>query len=293
MKKKSCSTNAKVEIVISKHAGYCGGVKRTLTIVDELLKNYPHKKIYMLGEIVHNEYVLNRLKEKGIRIIYDFQKAKDGLLVIQSHGISENLFKEIRNSGIEYVDTTCPMVKNIHNRIKQLEQQGYFPVIIGGKQHEEVKGITGQVKQAIIIKDPKEVTKKLFHNINKAGIVVQSTFIKEEALKIMNKIKEFVKEVKFENTICKPTTDRQNDAYINVKNFDCVFVFGSKTSANTNNLYHIAKSQNPNTFFVSSPGDIPKIDFMPCNRIYIISGASTPYELIDEIVNEIKLKLKI
>lgn len=282
----------KIRITISKHVGYCGGVKRTLNIVDELLKVSGGKKIYMLGEIVHNEFVLNKLKNEGVRIIHDFDEARDGLLVIQSHGIPEALYEEIKNSGIDFIDTTCPMVKNIHRKIKALEKEGYFPVIIGAARHSEVIGIAGQVKNSLIFKKPEEVTEELFRGIPRAGIVVQSTFIREDALKIVGRIREFVKDVRFEDTICKPTTDRQMDVLKNSVKFDCVFVFGSTTSANTKNLYSIAKKQNPDTFLISAPEDVEKIDLGGCSTFYVISGASTPLELIDRVVEEIRKVVK-
>lgn len=277
-----------IRITISRHVGYCGGVKRTLNIVEELLKAPGGKTIFMLGEIVHNEFVLNNLKAQGVRIIHDFEQARGGLLVIQSHGIPESLYEEIKNSDIDFIDTTCPMVKNIHRKIKILEKDGYFPVIIGAANHSEVIGIAGQVKRSLIIKKPEEVTEEAFREIQRAGIVVQSTFIKDDALKIVEKIRKTVRDVRFEDTICRPTTDRQMDVLKNSGKYDCVFVFGSTTSANTKNLYSIAKKKNPDTFLISAPEDVEKIDLGGCSTFYVISGASTPLELIDRVVDEIK-----
>ncbi|MDD5066674.1 MAG: 4-hydroxy-3-methylbut-2-enyl diphosphate reductase [bacterium] len=275
-------------IRISRHVGYCGGVRRTLNIVDELLRTRSNKKIYMLGEIVHNEFVLNKLKEQGLSIINDFQEARGGLLVIQSHGITEALADRIRSSGIEYLDTTCPMVKNIHRNIKDLEARGYFPVIIGAKDHSEVIGIAGQVKESRVFRKPEAVEPALLRDKERVGIVIQSTFIEEEAMKIVEKIRTCVKEVVLEDTICLPTKERQKDVYENSDRYDCVFIIGSVTSANTKNLYEIARQKNEHSFLISTPEDLERIDLGRCTRFYVVSGASTPLELIEKFVAKIR-----
>jgi len=144
-------------IDVSPYAGFCGGVRRTIKTIEALKSARPEAKIYLLGKVVHNEIVLARLKRRGFVTIDDYRKAGDGILVIQSHGIPAALFGEVRKSGIEFVDTTCPMVKDIHRRARDLENDGYRVVIIGDRGHEEVLGIAGQARDPLIVGRPEDV----------------------------------------------------------------------------------------------------------------------------------------
>jgi 4-hydroxy-3-methylbut-2-en-1-yl diphosphate reductase len=276
---------------VSPCAGFCGGVRRTLLLVDKLLKGRPGTPIYMLGKIVHNEHVLRQLKKKGLRIIDNFQEARDGILVIQSHGIPRSLFDTIRASGIEFVDSTCPMVKKIHEAARKLRNEGRKVIIIGKKDHDEVRGIAGQVDSAVILGSPSEAVRKNLRGIVKAGIVVQSTFILEDARRILKAVKKHIKDVKYVETICQPTLDRQDDAARNASRYNCVFVLGSRDSANTINLYNIVKNNNRHVHLITGPDDVNRTRFHLCDRYYVISGASTPQDLIEEIVMQIRRKL--
>ena len=230
-----------MQITLSQNLSYCVGVQRTLTLVEELLKKNPDKSYYMLGEIVHNEHVIRDLKSRGLHIIHDIDQVEDqGIVIIQSHGVSRAVLEKLKDNNIDYVDATCPMVRVIHKHIKKLEEQGYFPVIIGKKGHDEVKGIAGQVSQALIIGQPQEVSPGFFQQKKKVGVVVQSTFIRADALAILEKIKTSVPEVKFIDTICRPTTERQEEVKSIAGEYDFILIIGSKTSANTNHLYSLA-----------------------------------------------------
>ena len=279
-------------IDISPYAGFCGGVNRTIKIIDRLRAEHPGKKINLLGNIVHNEIVLARLKRRGFRTIHDFRRAKNGLLVIQSHGIPAALHEEIRASGIEYVDTTCPMVKGIHAKTRKLARDGFRPVIIGDRRHEEVRGIAGQVDDALIIGSPGEADPAVLRRIPRAGVVVQSTFIRAEADRILRKLRRYIPEVRFENTICKPTSDRQRDAGVRASRYDCVIVIGSEKSANTRNLMSIVRARNPRTVLVVRPEDVDSLRLRSGKSVYVLSGASTPMDVIERTVARLRRRIR-
>jgi 4-hydroxy-3-methylbut-2-en-1-yl diphosphate reductase len=280
------------KVDVSPYVGFCGGVNRTLKIIEKLRNERPEAKIFLLGKIVHNEIVLARLKRRGFKTIEDHRRAKDGLLIIQSHGIPAARLDEIRASGIEFIDTTCPMVKDIQARARKLFREGYRVVIIGDRKHEEVRGIAGQVEDALIVGSPADVDPAVFKKVPRAGIVVQSTFIRVEAERILGKIRRFVPDVRFENTICKPTADRQRDARVQARRYDCVIVIGSPTSANTRNLMSIVGARNPRTSLVSRPEDVDALPFGPSRRFYVLSGASTPMDVIDRTVARLRRRLE-
>lgn len=277
-----------MRITLSKNMSYCFGVKRTLTLVEELVQKNPDKQYYMLGEIIHNEYVINSLKAKGLQMISDLDEIKKkGIVIIQSHGTPQKTIAELREKNIDYIDATCPMVKKIHEEIRKLEKQGYFPVIIGRKGHEEVNGIAGQVKQALIFGKTSEVLPELFKGREKVGIVVQSTYIRDEALAILKKIEALISETKFVNTICRPTTDRQNEVKNIAGKYDFVLIVGSKTSANTKHLYKLASGSKSNVYLVDDPKDAASLQIPKDSSVFIASGASTPMSWIEEVVMHI------
>jgi 4-hydroxy-3-methylbut-2-enyl diphosphate reductase len=279
-------------IDVSPYAGFCGGVNRTLKIIERLKAERPRTKIYLLGKVVHNEIVLARLKRQGFRTIDDFRRAKDGLLVIQSHGIPAALQDEIRASGIEFVDTTCPMVKDIHAKARKLAKDGYRVVVIGDRNHEEVRGIACQVENAVIVGSAEDVDPVVFKSIPAAGVVVQSTFIRSRTEPILRKIRRHVPDVRFENTICKPTADRQRDARIRASRYGCVIVIGSSTSANTRNLMSILSARNANTILIHRPEDVDTIRLGTCRSIYVLSGASTPMDIIKKTVARLQRRIE-
>jgi 4-hydroxy-3-methylbut-2-enyl diphosphate reductase len=180
------------------------------------------------------------------------------------------------------------MVKDIHAKARKLSKDGFRVVVVGDRNHEEVRGIAGQVKNALIVGSPAEVDRAVFKTIPRAGIVVQSTFIRNQAELIQRKIRRLVAE----NTICKPTSDRQQDARLRASRYACVIVIGSSTSANTRNLMSIVSARNANTVLIRRPEDVDSIRLGPCRSIYVLSGASTPMDIIEQTVFRLKRKIE-
>jgi 4-hydroxy-3-methylbut-2-enyl diphosphate reductase len=282
-----------MQITLSQNLSYCVGVERTLDLVEELLIQNPDKSYYMLGEIVHNEHVIKDLKSKGLHFIRDIQQIEgQGIVIIQSHGVSQAIMEELRDNHIDYADATCPMVRVIHKHIKNLEERGYFPVIIGKKGHDEVKGIAGQVSHALIIGHPDEVNPDLFHGRKKVGVVVQSTFIRADALAILEKIREVGPQVEFIDTICRPTTERQEEVKGIAGKYDFVLIIGSKTSANTNHLFSLAEGKKSRVHLIDDPDSVKKLPIPEDATVFITSGASTPMHLIEKVISILSSKNK-
>ncbi len=167
-----------MNIVLSETLSYCFGVRKTLELTEHLLTGRPGRTYYMLGEIVHNEHVVEALRAKGLHIVQTLEEVPaGGVVILQSHGSTRKRYEELAARGLDFVDATCPMVRIIHDRIRAIEAQGRVPVVIGQVGHEEVRGIVGQVSRALVVKSPDEVTPDLFAGIERAGVVAQSTFI--------------------------------------------------------------------------------------------------------------------
>jgi 4-hydroxy-3-methylbut-2-enyl diphosphate reductase len=282
-----------VKIVLSETLSYCFGVRKTLELTDRLLADRPDRTYYMLGEIVHNEHVVEGLRAKGLRIVQNLDEVPPGgIVILQSHGSTRRRYEELAARGLEFVDATCPMVRIIHDRIREVETQGRVPVVIGQVGHEEVRGIVGQVARAIVVKTPDEVTPELFDGVRRAGIVAQSTFVEEEARRIVGRIRALVPDVVVHDTICQPTKTRQREVERHTRKADRVIVIGSRHSANTRHLFNIARAINPGTSLIDRPESVEDLALPADATVFVASGASTPMELIAEVVRRLEARAR-
>lgn len=238
-----------------------------------------------LGEIIHNDVVVNRLKNKGINAVEELSDCVGKNVVIRSHGIGKDLQLELEKTAENVVDATCPFVKRIHKIVEEKYNDGYTIVIIGEKTHPEVQGVNGYCQdKAIIINDECEAVK-----LNKCqkpiAVVCQTTFSLEKAKKIAEIIKNTCKTVEFFDTICYTTKDRQCEARELSKNCDAMLVIGGRNSSNTLKLYDICKENCSETYLITCTQDLKKVVNKNFQRLGITAGASAPNELIEEVAN--------
>lgn len=272
-----------MKINLAKSAGFCFGVKRAIDMAYRTLEN--NRNVYMLGEIVHNEDVVTKLKNAGIRKCVRLSSGKNKIFLIRAHGSSLTLIDKARKLGYKIADATCPMVKEIHKIARRAEALGYAVIVIGDKQHDEVRGIVGQLKKkALVIAGPEDIPAEKIKRIKKAAVVVQSTQSIEKVTKIVDLLKCSVKELKFFNTICRPTRIKQEEIKKLPLENDCMIIIGSKTSANTKRLYEISKSLNKKSYWVQSKKDVKTGWFKKCGSVGITAGASTPDETTREVI---------
>lgn len=276
-----------MKINLAKTAGFCFGVKRALKIA--LQTACSGNKVYILGDIVHNEDVVKQIKKSGIRKIKTLKPfGRNGILLIPAHGAGVNISQQAEHLGYKIIDATCPMVKKIHKIAKGMEEKGYGIIVIGDKKHAEVEGIVGQLKgKAIIIDGIKRLPLKTIKKIKKACIVVQSTQNLENVSKIVGILKLYIKEIKFFNTVCKPTQAKQREIKTMPLENDVMIILGSKSSANTKRLYEIAKSLNKRSYWINSEREINPGWFKAAASLGITAGASTPESTIQNVINYI------
>jgi 4-hydroxy-3-methylbut-2-enyl diphosphate reductase len=264
-----------MKIRVAKSAGFCFGVKRALDIA--LKTTQAHTNAVMLGDIVHNEDVICAIEKEGIKKIKRLKDGKNKTLLIRAHGASQAIFKKAKRLGYKVIDATCPMVREIHDIAKRMEQKGYSVIIIGDKKHDEVSGIVGQLKnKALIIDDIKDIRPMAVKKIKKACVVVQSTQNLQKALKIAAQLKRLISDLEFFNTICGPTRKKQSEIKSMPLKNDAMVIIGSKTSANTRRLYEISKALNKRTYWVQYKEDLKKEWFKNARSIGVTAGASTP-----------------
>lgn len=277
-----------MKISLAKSAGFCFGVRRAVDIATDITKK--KKPVYMLGDLVHNEDVVRGFAQRGIKKIRNLSRRRKGILLIAAHGISAHLFNKALQLGYKVIDATCPMVKEIHKIVVEMDSQGYKIIIVGDRNHTEVIAIAGQIKnKAIIIEDINDLATLKLEGIKKAAVVVQSTQDAIKAAKIKKALEKKIKDLRFFNTICAPTKIKQEEIRRLPRENDLIIVIGSRKSANTKRLFEIAKSINQNTYWINSKDEIKKHWFGNIYSVGVTAGASTPFKNIKTIIQQIKL----
>lgn len=280
-----------MEIILTKNAGFCFGVERAVSALRE--KN-SDEKVVTLGPIIHNQSVVDELKDKGIDIIENISDAPKGYTVaIRAHGVSKSIINEMEEKGIPYMDLTCPFVKKNHQIVEREYNNGYRIVIAGDRNHPEIIGINGWCENtALMATDTKELEGKISPD-DKVCLVAQTTLDRETFENIKNFIKKCCKKVLIFDTICSATAQRQDESAMIAKKADYMFVIGAGHSANSNKLSAICRKYCANVYQIACFEDIPQDIDIPKNSIVgITAGASTPPWMIKEVIGKMEEMLK-
>ena len=274
-----------MKILLAKDAGYCFGVRDAVSLAYETAEK--EGEVFMLGDIVHNENVVEELEEAGVKVVNSLDKVPDNKpILFRAHGTVPDVWKESKMREMEVVDATCPLVTEIHEEVKKLHSENRKIIIIGDHGHDEVNGIKEQVENAIVVANPEEAMQ--LRKIKKAGVVSQSTQMIENVQEIINILMTKVFDLRFVNTICFPTR-RNHEQIKNLSEIcDIMIVIGSFTSANSKRLTELAKMRNERTFQVTSAEDLEIDWFQNSDTVGISAGASTPDNIISEVLDKIK-----
>lgn len=273
-----------MEIIISKHAGFCFGVERAINTALETIKN--EEIVYSYGPLVHNQQVVDYLKDKGIITVDSIEDLKDkevGAVIIRSHGLPKHTIEEIEKLGFKIVDCTCPFVKSVHKKVSEYSDKGYNISIIGDKDHPEVIGINGWCNnEAYIVNTVEDANNLEF--MDKVCIVSQTTNNIDKFTEISKIVENKANEAIIFNTICNATRLRQESAVELAKEVDAMIVLGGKNSSNTKKLADVSRVYNKNVYLIESISEISLQELNKFNKIGITAGASTPDWIIKEAV---------
>lgn len=282
------------EIKLAKFAGFCYGVKRAVETVKKLKLENPDKEICVLGELIHNTQVIEELSRLGIKSLDKLPEKGNGICVVRSHGESPEVFKQIEKAGFEVYDLTCPDVKKVQQKAIELVKDGNFLVIVGKSEHPEVVAIRANALQysddvvvASNISQLKQYEAQLKSH-TKIGVVVQTTQMISNLNKIVEYLKPISQELNIANTICKSTAMRQSEAVELAQNSDLMVVVGSKKSANTTHLAEVLKNIT-STIHIETEKELDKYSDLvnKSQRISITAGASTPQNVIENVIKKI------
>ena len=279
-----------MKILVAKDAGYCFGVRDAVALAKKSGANYD--EVYMLGDIVHNEKVVSDLSRKGSKVVKTLDEVpKDKPVLFRAHGTDPETWKAAQKKKLNIIDATCPLVTEIHEEIKNLEAEGRRTIIIGDHNHDEVVGIASQVKSAIIVSSAEEA--RSLKKMKRAGVVSQSTQMIENVQEILNVLSEKVYDLRFVNTICFPTRKNHEQIKKLADICDLIIIIGSYTSANSKRLTQLSLDRNKNSFQVTCADEVKKSWFSDLGSVGISAGASTPDDLITDVISKVKLFSKI
>ena len=275
-----------MKIFLAKNAGYCFGVRDAVQLAYDTAQD--DGDIYMLGHIVHNENVVEKLDKAGAKVVETLDQVPNGKpILFRAHGTHVDTWKRAQEKNMNIIDATCPLVEEIHDEIKILEKEGRKIIIIGDHGHDEVIGIASQVKNAVIVANPDEAN--ALRKTKKAGVVSQSTQTIENVREIINILMSKVFDLRFVNTICFPTKRNQEQIKELAEACDLMIVIGSFTSANSKRLTQLAKERNKLSFQVTCADDVDESWLENVETVGISAGASTPDNIINEVIDKIKL----
>ena len=276
---------AKRTVVMAKEVGFCFGVKRAINLTKQALEE--RGDVFILGDLVHNKRVTDELENRRLRKVEDYgAEQTGGTMVIRAHGLPKAKIAEARAQGLEVVDATCPIVLRAQEAAQTLENRGCQVVIIGDKNHAEIKGIIGALENPVIVINSVEAlreAKREHKLLRKVGVIFQTTLALELCNSIVNEMLMMCKEINIINTICRPVQNRQDDAVDLAMKVQLMIVVGSRTSANTMELTELCRHYNPNTVQVQNAEELPVDKFVGCGLVGIVSGLSTPEDLVEAV----------
>lgn len=277
-----------MQISIDKQAGFCFGVVSAIdTLEKELKKN---SDFYCLGDIVHNNKEVERLKKLGLKTIdkQQFYALRDSRVMIRAHGEPPYTYLEAKKNNIEIIDATCPMVlklqKDVYKGYQEMKKINGQVVIYGKKGHAEVVGLVGQTNdEAIVVSNEQDLCKIDF--TKPLHIYSQTTKNRDDYQKIIALIeqKHQTKEIFVTDSICKKVSLRAKNIGTFAKSVDCVLFVSGKNSSNGNYLYNLCLKENKNTFFISEKEDIDLEKIKEFEHIGISGATSTPMWLMKEV----------
>lgn len=272
-----------MEIKIAEYCGFCYGVKRAVEMAEKAAADRINGAT--LGPLIHNPQFIAELEAKGIACKEDLDQFTAGETVIfRSHGVGPEVYEKAEAKQLNIIDATCPNVRMAQKKAFQAAQDGYLPIIVGEKNHPEVKSIKKWAgENAIVVeylKDISEVPQK-----DKYAVIIQTTFELQKFEEILAALqKEREGEYRVERTICLATSQRQNVAMKLAGEVDAFIVIGGRNSANTRHLYELVASKCPKAYHIETAAELEQEMFRDCIKIGITAGASTPDRLIKEAI---------
>jgi 4-hydroxy-3-methylbut-2-enyl diphosphate reductase len=268
-----------MKIIRAEHLGMCFGVRDAIAMA---LEHSEREPLTILGDLVHNQTVLDELRSRGIRITSDTAEIETMAVLVTAHGASEKAINRARGLGLRVSEATCPLVHSAHRALTKLVEEGCHPVVIGKRDHVEVRGMTEDLQDFDVVLSEADVIELKAHP--RFGVVAQTT----QPIDMVRKLVEFIREqfpnstVSFIDTVCHPTKQRQTAAIDLARRADVVIVAGGSQSNNTRQLVSTCARYCTRVHHIQFATEVRVEWFRPDDVIGITAGTSTPDAVIDE-----------
>ena len=284
-----------MNIILANPRGFCAGVDRAIEITNKALDIFG-APIYVKHEIVHNKYVVDELKEKGVIFIEDVKKIpQHSILIYSAHGVSEKIIQESNERNLQIFNATCPLVTKVHMEVARLSKKRINTILIGHKGHPEVEGTIGRYKSStkstiVLVENEDDVKNLKFKANNEIAYVTQTTLSIDDTLNIINAIKNKYNNViePARGDICYATTNRQTAVKELTEKCDIIFVVGSENSSNSNRLKEISTRAGVPAYLLDCADDLDVKWLSNKKNIGLTAGASAPEILVESIINKLK-----
>ena len=272
-------------IVRADHLGMCFGVRDAIELAIDRAAAAP---LTILGDLVHNNAVLADLRAKGIAIAHDPAHVKTQTVMVTAHGASDRALANTRALGLDVVEATCPLVHAAHQAVATLRRDGYHPVIIGQRGHVEVRGLTEDLDDFDLVLDEQDVQALAEHP--RIGIAAQTTQPIDRVRHLVALIRRRFpqSDVRFIDTVCQPTKQRQDAAVALARQSDVVIVVGGAGSNNTRELVSTCSRHCSCVHHVQTEADLEPDWFLTAQTVGITAGTSTPDEIIDRVEERVR-----
>ena len=276
-----------MKVYLGTPRGFCAGVVRAIEIVENAIEKFG-APIYIKHEIVHNKYVVQALGRKGAITVEDVDEIPNGSSVIFSaHGSPPSDFDIAKQRNLRVIDATCPLVTKVHNEAKKYRSEGRRVVYVGHAGHQETKGTMGQMPMHLL--DDENLSEiPDWDKSSPVAVLTQTTLSKDDTDKSIKMIKNKFDDVVIRNDICYATTNRQDAVKRMCKLVDLILVIGSENSSNCKRLTEVARARNIESYRIGSAEEILDEWIVGIDKIGITSGASTPEDLVNEVVDKLK-----
>jgi 4-hydroxy-3-methylbut-2-enyl diphosphate reductase len=284
-----------MKILLANPRGFCAGVDRAIDIVERAISLFG-APIYVRHEVVHNRFVVERLRAAGAVFVEELDAVPDGATVIFSaHGVPRAVQEEARRRGLKVFDATCPLVTKVHLEVARYGREGRDVILIGHKGHPEVEGTMGQFDASgggtiQLVENVADVERLAVRDAARVGVVTQTTLSVDDTIEVLNALMRRFPTLATprKEDICYATQNRQDAVKTLVGACDVLIVVGSRTSSNSNRLRELADKAGIRGYLVDGPEDLRPEWFTGCESIGVTAGASAPELLVQQVVEQLR-----
>jgi 4-hydroxy-3-methylbut-2-enyl diphosphate reductase len=280
-----------VEALLAQPRGFCAGVDRAIDIVETAIEEFG-APIYVRHEIVHNEYVVSTLREKGAIFVDEISEVPDGATVIFSaHGVSQEVRREAGSRDVRVFDATCPLVTKVHVEVAKMRREGFEVVMIGHAGHPEVEGTMGQAEAGIhLVESASDVQELEISDGSRLAYVTQTTLSVDDCSEVIEALNQRFPQIEApkKQDICYATQNRQDAVKFMAPQCDLVLVIGSPTSSNSTRLREVAEKFGCQAYMIGSAAELDPTWLEGRKRIGVTAGASAPELLVMELVEVLR-----